>query len=242
MKKVSFIIDKNMTEVTSATESIINEKLQGTGISYAGRNEAENSFSFAVQTASISDKLKMVILSNDESSRIEYYFSIADSCLPAIKKFNSLLVDMLNASLTEELVASSDSEGQDTPADTKQTAEKTGSAQSAVSAIQSSRIENVQETDFKHKLPKILKIEAIVILACGIIAAIALSVSETTTISDYSYILDDFTYDTVTSFNSTTFLSYLITYIVYSSVIYGIGEILDTALKNNDLLKKKENK
>ena len=85
------------------------------------------------------------------------------------------------------------------------------------------------------KLPKFLKITAIIILILGILPAIALSYTLTIT-TDYSYI-SGIIYDTSYEFDFAVFLSYTISFVVYSAIVYSIGEILEIVIENNKLLK-----
>lgn len=210
MEKFEFISNKPQTEVNQIINKLIDQKdLETDHIFYNGRNEGEYSYSFLIKIANTSFNLKLFVLKiNQDHTKIEYFID---------KKELLSQIGIINGKISEGIMS------EIKPYD------------SEANKIMDNVISSKENNQRNSKLPKFLKITAIIILILGIITAIALSYTKSVT-TDYSY-FSGITYDTSYDFNFTVFLSYAISYVVYSAIIYSVGEILEIVIENNKLLK-----
>lgn len=210
MEKSEFFTNKPQTKVNETIDKLIDQKdLETDHIFYNGRNEGEYSYSFVIKNTIPAFKLKMFVLKiNENYTKIEYFIENKE-LLSQIEIINNKISEGIASEIRPY-----DSEARKITGDT---------------------VASKENNHRNSKLPKFLKITAIIILILGILTAIALSYTKTIT-TDYSYI-SGIIYDTSYEFDFAVFLSYTISFVIYSAIVYSIGEILEIVIENNKLLK-----
>lgn len=225
MEKLEFIINKFQTEVNQVIEKLLNQKdLENNHIFYNGRNEGEYSFSFIIKNENNTFKFKILILKIEENyTKIVYPVNNNETDISYIEIINSAISEKIESEINRYDI------------EAKKGIKSSYKDTMTNATPKEKSIPNNARKQRRSKLPIFLKAIAIITFILGIITAFILSYTKTIT-TDYSY-FGGLTYDTSYKFDFSIFLSYIISYVVYSAIVYSIGEILEVVIENNQLLK-----
>lgn len=222
MNKITYTSTKTADELSSKIEEIINDDCSELkNITYNGRNNASNTYSFLFKDVAYNYKFDVQIKTNDQFNEIIITTSTIND---KIKNIIDFFVKKIDSNLEIKTTKTEDKEEQ-------VKIKKTITAEPV-------HFESIRSTN-KAWLPKLLKIEAIVIFVLGFIGSILIANVKTIDYEPSYSIFAEPEVVTVKKFDPSIFLSGIIGTLTLSSILFGIGENLSVSFENNKILKEK---